>query len=103
MGNTGHDPVDHARTTRQHAGETLKNTRSTPGLILGLLALAAFIIGLYLFGAGHTVGGVIAAVVVVVVGAAGVWWVLAEHRRVNRAEAAWAAEHPGAHIEPPTG
>ena len=103
MGNIGPDPVDHARTTRLHAGETLKNSRSTPGLVLGLLALAAFIICLYLFGSGHAAGGAIAALLAVLAGAAAVVWVLAEHRRVNQAEAVWVAEHPGAHVEPPTG
>lgn len=37
-------PVDHARTTRQHAGETLKNTANIPGLIavvVGVVALAS--------------------------------------------------------------
>ncbi len=102
MGNTGHDPVDHARTTRQRAGETLKNTRSMPGLVLGALGVVALVVCLYLFGRGQQVGGIVAAVGAVVLGLAGALWVLAQHRQVSRAESHWAAEHPEAHTEPPT-
>lgn len=102
MGDTGNDPVDHARTTRQRAGETLKNTRSTPGLVLGGVGLVAFVVCLYLFGRGMQMGAVAAAVVTVLAAGAGVAWVLGQHRRINRVDSRWAAEHPDEHSEPPT-
>ena len=37
------DPVDHARTTRPHAGESMKDNKIMPGLILIGVALVLFI------------------------------------------------------------
>lgn len=102
MGNTGRDPVDHSRTTRKRAGETMKNTVVTPGLFLGALSVVAFVICLFVFATGHTAGGVVAAVLTVLAGVASVVWVLIAHRRVARIEAAYLADHPEADSEPPT-
>ena len=33
MGDTAEDPVDHARTTRPHAGESMKDTANMPALV----------------------------------------------------------------------
>lgn len=84
MGDTANDPVDHARTTRKYAGETMKNTRSTPGLAASALAVLALVVGLYLFGIGRTGAGVIAIVIAAVAGAAGAAWLMSTHRRVVR-------------------
>jgi len=35
------DPIDHARTTRQHAGETMKNGTNSPGLVLVAIGVVA--------------------------------------------------------------
>jgi hypothetical protein len=36
-----YDPVDHYRTTSPHAGETLKNVRAWPGLLLVAIAVVS--------------------------------------------------------------
>jgi hypothetical protein len=102
MGNTGRDPVDHSRTTRKWAGETMKNTATTPGLVVGALAVVAFVIGLFLFATSHPIAGVVAEVVAVVALLAAVVWVLGQHRRVARGEAEYQAAHPESRAEPPT-
>jgi hypothetical protein len=102
MGDTSKDPVDHARTTRQHAGETMKNGVNAPGLILLAIAVVAMVVSLATFASGHSSVGVTAAVVAVVAAAVGGGWVYLVHMRVRRKEARWLAEHPQAHAEPPT-
>lgn len=52
MGDTTHDPVDHARTTRPRAGEAMKDGKNLPGLITMGLGVAALVICLFLFAAG---------------------------------------------------
>ncbi|MGV0852764.1 protein UsfY [Mycolicibacterium phlei] len=88
------DPVDHARTTRPHAGESMKDTRNMPGLILAGVALVLFVSALAAHGAGHhDVGiglGSTSAVVFIIAGG----WLLAEHLRVRKIEERWYAEHP---------
>ena len=46
-------PVDHARTTRQHAGESLTNGANAPGLAGSALAVIALTVGLFAVAAGH--------------------------------------------------
>jgi putative Ca2+/H+ antiporter (TMEM165/GDT1 family) len=88
------DPVDHARTTRPHAGETMKDTKNMPALILLGVALVTFVAALAAHAtSNHTVGvvlGCISAVVFIVTGA----WFLIAHRRVQGIEERWYAEHP---------
>ena len=94
MGNTADDPVDHARTARNYAGETMKNTRSLPGLVLSGLGVLALVIGLYLVAVGNTGGAVIALIVALVLGGAGTTALLGAHRRVVRREQQRQAAHP---------
>lgn len=102
MGNTAQDPVDHSRTARKYAGETMKNTRSVPGLLLSGLAVLALVIGLYLVAVGNSGGGLAAILLAVVLGAGGTAAILGAHRRVVRQERQWQARHPEAYPEPPT-
>jgi hypothetical protein len=102
MGDTSEDPVDHARTTRQHAGETMKNGVNAPGLILLAIAVVAMVISLALFAMGDPSGGTVAAVVAIAAAVVGGGWVYLAHRRVRQKEADWLAEHPHAPAEPPT-
>jgi hypothetical protein len=50
-------PVDHERTTRQHAGESLKNGANAPGLAGLAVAVVAVIIGLYALATGNVAVG----------------------------------------------
>ena len=96
------DPVDHARTTRPHAGETMKDTKNMPALILLGVALVSFVAALAAHAtSNHTVGvilGCISAVVFVVAGA----WFMIEHRRVQSIEDRWHGEHPDAERQQPS-
>ena len=93
MGDTAKDPVDHARTTRPHAGETMKDTANMPALALLFVAVASFVACLAAFGTSHGDVGiwlaVIAAVLFVV---CGVGFGL-EHWRVRRNQRRWNADH----------
>lgn len=63
-------------------GETMRDGRALPGLLLvtvGVMALAA---SLYLFGIGRMADGRLSAASAALIGAAGVIWLLVEHRRV---------------------
>lgn len=103
MPNTSRDPVDHARTTRQHAGETMKDGTNLPGLIAVMLGVIALVFGLFMLASGSTTVGVIAVLVAVVVGGGGLIWLAMAHRRVRAIESRWHAEHPSAPQEqPPT-
>lgn len=89
-----HDPVDHSRTTFQHAGESMIDTLWFPGLILvgigiiglaGIVATAAY---------GHMEWVLPLALVSGAVVTAGFGLIALEHRRVNRVERRWLADHP---------
>lgn len=95
-------PVDHARTTRQHAGESMKNGANAPGLIaigVGLVALSA---GLFALATGYALLGTVAVVLAVVLGGGGLVWLALAHRKVREVENQWHAEHPEAPKGPPT-
>src|SRR5919108_2097915 len=47
------DPVDHARTTRPHAGESMKDNKIMPGLVVIGVALVLFVSCLAAFATGH--------------------------------------------------
>lgn len=88
------DPVDHARTTQPHAGESFIDTLWLPGLIL----IALGVVGM---------AGTVAALaydhhemlMVLATAAAGLLMlggliIFAEHHRVQRVERQWLADHP---------
>ncbi|OBB74650.1 MULTISPECIES: protein UsfY [unclassified Mycobacterium] len=96
------DPVDHARTTRPHAGESMKDTKNMPGLILIGIALVLFVSALAAHGADeHGVGvglGSGSAALFIIGGG----WLLVEHLRVRKIEDRWYAEHPEAQRQKPS-
>ena len=50
MPDNSRDPVDHSRTARQHAGETMKAGVNAPGLIatgVGVVALLLLLAGAF--------------------------------------------------------
>jgi archaellum biogenesis protein FlaJ (TadC family) len=101
MGDKPQDPVDHARTTRKHAGQNVKNTAAMPALVSIGLAVVAFCIGLFGFATAHEVVGIVAMLVAAVLAVAGFWWLARERRRVRRVEAEYVATHPGADRQTP--
>jgi tetrahydromethanopterin S-methyltransferase subunit C len=102
MGDTSRDPIDHSRTTRQHAGETMKNGSNAPGLISAGLGVAAFVLGLAAFANGHPTSGWVGVAVAVVLGAIGGTWLYVAHRRVREYEIRLAQNRPDAEAPPPT-
>lgn len=102
MGDACPDPIDHARTTRQHAGESIKNGANAPGLLAVAIGVAALVAGLFLLATGHATVGVVAVVLAVVAGGGGLIWLALAHRRVRAAEVQWHDRHPEAPAEPPT-
>lgn len=63
-------------------GETMRDGRTLPGLLLAAIGIAALAVSLHLFGIGRTADGELSAVSAVVIGTAGVIWLVVEHRRV---------------------
>jgi hypothetical protein len=89
-----HDPVDHSRTTQQHAGESFIDTLWLPGLALiavgtvliaGTVAATAY---------GNTSVSLILGLVAGALVTAGALLITVEHRRVKRVEERWLIEHP---------
>jgi Flp pilus assembly protein TadB len=94
--------VDHARTTRQHAGESLKNGANAPGLVGSAVAVIALTIGLFAVAAGHLVAGATALIVAVLLGALSAAWLLRAHRKVRDAEVRWHAAYSDQPAPPPS-
>ncbi|CDO85712.1 hypothetical protein AWC29_11115 [Mycobacterium triplex] len=95
-------PVDHARTTRQHAGETLKNTANIPGLIAVVVGVVALGVGVYELAAGDVRIGLVAAILAAGSGVAGLGWLNFAHRRVRQAELQLVAMGSKAPAPPPS-
>jgi protein-S-isoprenylcysteine O-methyltransferase Ste14 len=95
-------PVDHVRTTRQHAGESIKNGANAPGLAGAAAAVVAVTVGLFAVAAGHPVGGAIALIVAAALGALSAAWLLRTHRKVRDAEVRWHASHSDQPAPPPS-
>lgn len=96
MGNSSHDPVDHVRTTRPHAGEAMKDTAQMPGLILIGAGVVAIVIALVNFALGQVGIGIAAVVVALLAAGAGSAWLGMERRRVHQAERQSVTNHRGA-------
>ena len=95
-------PVDHERTTRQHAGETLQNGANVPGLAGLAVAVIGLTAGLFTLATGNRVVGVLALALAVVSGAVGSAWLIYAHRRVRSAELQWRAAHSDEPAPPPS-
>ncbi|MBE1547516.1 archaellum biogenesis protein FlaJ (TadC family) [Mycobacterium sp. OAS707] len=96
------DPVDHARTTRPHAGESMKDNKIMPGLIVIGVALVLFVSCLAAFATGHHDVGLTLSSLAGAGFIIGAGWLLIEHMRVRRIEERWYAEHPDAHRQRPS-
>ena len=90
------DPVDHARTTRPHAGESMKDNKIMPGLVVIGVALVLFVSCLAAFATSHHDVGLVLASLAGAGFVVGGGWLAIEHLRVRRIEERWYAEHPDA-------
>lgn len=94
MGDTYRDPVDHLRTTRPLAGESLIDVLHWPGYLLVVAGVIGGGGSLAAFATGHHSQGVVSGVAAVVVAMIGAIWLAVEHRRIRRLADRWYAEHP---------
>ncbi len=101
MGDTYRDPVDHLRTTRQLAGESLIDVLHWPGYLLVVAGVVGACGSLAAFGTGHRHEGMAAGVTAVLVMVLGLVWLAVEHRRIRRIADRWYAEHPEVRRQPP--
>lgn len=86
MGNSSPRAVDHLRTTRPHAGESITNRATWPGYLLVGAGLVATAWCLAAFATGHLVAGISTGLIAVVAVVSGVMLRIAERRRVRRIE-----------------
>jgi hypothetical protein len=96
------DPVDHARTTRPHAGESMKDNKVMPGLVVIGVSLVLFVSCLAAFATSHHHVGLTLALLSGAAFIIGAGWLLVEHMRVRRIEDRWYAEHPDAQPQKPS-
>jgi protein-S-isoprenylcysteine O-methyltransferase Ste14 len=96
------DPVDHSRTTRPHAGESMTDTKNMPALVVIGLALVCFVSALVAHATTHHSTGIAFGSASAILLIAGLVWLFVEHRRVRGIEERWYAEHPEAHRQPPS-
>jgi FtsH-binding integral membrane protein len=94
MGDTYRDPVDHVRTTRSHAGESMIDVLRWPGYLLVVAGVIAVVGSLAAFGTGHQAQGMATGIVAVATMTFGLVWLAIEHRRVRRIEERWHDAHP---------
>lgn len=94
MGDTYHDPVDHLRTTRPLAGESLIDVLHWPGYLLVVAGVIGTCGSLAAFATGHHHEGMTAGVTAVITAVLGLVWLAVEHRRIRRIADRWYSEHP---------
>lgn len=88
------DPVDHARTTRPHAGEAVKDNRNMPALLVLGVAVVLFAVAVAAFALGHAVAGAVAGVLAAVGLGVGGLWLRTAHAHVRDIEDDWHERHP---------
>jgi len=93
MGDDASDPIDHHRTTQPLAGETMKNTAKTPGLVFVAVAAVAFVICLASFAVRQVSVGLGAAIVALLAAGAALAWLTMEGRRVRQVQREWSRTH----------
>lgn len=96
------DPVDHSRTTRPHAGESMTDTKNMPALVVIAVALVSFVGALAAHATNHHSTGLAFGAASAALMAVGLVWLAVEHRRVRGIEERWYAEHPEAHRQRPS-
>lgn len=96
------DPVDHYRTTRQHAGEAMKDGENSVGIVGVAMAVIALVVGLTALATEHILEGVASLVIGLAVGAVGLVWLHRAHRHVREDELHWHEVHSDQPAPPPT-
>ena len=87
------DPIDHSRTTQPHAGESFIDTLWWPGLLLLGIGTVLIACTVAASASGNSGASLTLALIAGAVVTAGTLLITLEHRRVNRVERRWQAEH----------
>jgi hypothetical protein len=87
------DPIDHARTTQPHAGESFVDTLWLPGLVLIGIGTALIAGTIAATAYGNRDLSLILALIAGALVTAGAGLITLEHQRVKRVERMWMAEH----------
>ncbi len=74
--------INDRQLTTDSPGETMRDGRTLPGLLLAEIGILALAVSLHLFGIGRTADGGVSAISAALIGTAGVVWLVVEHRRV---------------------
>jgi hypothetical protein len=94
MRHISRDFVDHDRTTRRLADESVQNAERTLGLVAVAAAVLAFVICVTNFALGEVDAGVAAAIVGLLASGASLDWLAMDRRRMRQAEREWFTRHP---------
>ena len=97
MGDTHQDPTDHSRTHHQHAGESMIDVYSWPGLISIALGIMSLVGSLAAAAYHHHEWILTLGVVGIMAILGGSAWLILEHHRVMEIESRWHADHPEGH------
>jgi Flp pilus assembly protein TadB len=93
MGDTSSDPIDHHRTTRPRAGESMKSGAKTPGLLLLAGGVVAFVVSVASFALRQINVGVVGVGVALLAIGAGLAWLAMESRRIRQVQREWSSSH----------
>ena len=93
MGDTSRDPIDHHRTTRSRAGESIKSGLKSPALLLFAVGAVAFVVCLASFAERQVGVGVGGAIVALLAAGAGFAWLGMESRRIRQVQREWKSSH----------
>jgi hypothetical protein len=96
------DPVDHHRTTRQHAGESMTHGVNSVGIATVGIGVIALIAGLFSFATGNPGAGTAGVVIALLLAAGGLAWLRRTHNRVRDADLDWHDAHSNRPPPPPT-
>ena len=96
MGDTSRDRIDHHRTTRARAGESMRSGAKTPGLLLLAVGVVAIVVCLASFAQRQVAVGIDAIAVALLATGACFAWLGMESRRIRQVEREWRDSHrPG--------
>src|SRR5258708_39072586 len=96
------DPIDHARTTRPHAGESMTDNKMMPGLVVIGVTLVLFVSCLAAFATSHHDVGLMLASLAGAGFIIGTGGLLVEHLRGRRIAQRVYAPHPDADRHAPS-
>jgi uncharacterized membrane-anchored protein len=92
MGDTSRDPIDHHRTTRPRAGESMKSGLKTAGRLLAV-GVVAIVVCLASFAQRQVTVGIGAIAVALLATGAGFAWLGMESRRIRQVQRDWKSAH----------